>query len=507
MSAEDHDTIRKAYKFRIYPNAEQREFFDLNFRCCRFVYNHFLAVRQNGHARKVGIESLNEAIAGGMSCEYLDSIIEREAVHFENIYNGRCSTRNYEIRLLENFVPDVYLAYWRWFCETGRDPGGELKSPTFYDTSKALKVLKNESLDENGRKWLYDADAVALVYELRNLDAAFKNFFDRYEKAKMSQKAENAKNAKKKKKSKKSDGDSDNAFGYPRFKNGRTDRKSYKTSGKGIVFDDDFTHIKLPKCGWVSIKAHREVEGDIVSVTISLDSSGRYYASVGCKNVPRPVKERTGKTVAVERGVTHLAVTSDGVVFDKPRSYARLEKRLAREHRRLSRKQGANKGEKPSNRYIKQRKRVARLEVHVAASRNDFLHKTSKAITDDADVIVLRKNETAEMLLNQDEEKREVPREVEKLLHRNISDAGMYELERQIRYKSDWLGNEVVTVSNEFPSTQMCSSCGYVNEALKGIKGLSIRSWVCPECGARHERDFNSATNLLQEGQRLMAEP
>jgi len=269
-----------------------------------------------------------------------------------------------------------------------------------------------------------------------------------------------------------------------------------------MKFDYEGGRVTLPKCGAVRCVLHREVEGRPVSATVSLDSVGRWWVSIACDGVVPPEHVPTGREVAAEVGVTHTVVTSDGVVYDKGRSYERLERQLAFQQQRLSRMVGGRKGEAPSNRYRKQARRVAKLHARVAAARRDALHNISRDLVDGADVIVVRDADVSSMISKQGE-KREVPREVEAKIHRNVSDGGMGELVRQIKYKADWADCDVVVVPGDYPSTQRCSACGFVNGELAGVKGLRIREWTCPECGAHHERDLNSASNLLEEGRRL----
>lgn len=490
------DTISKGYKFRIYPTQEQIAQINRTFGCCRYVYNHFLQIRSFTYQQKKGLEYLDERMKDAAFAARLTSIIQDEQGHFEVICNQRADYLRRDLLLFKNFVPDVYAAYWSWALAHGHAKRN-VKVPGFYDTSKALTELKQIRVDEDGTQWLYCADAVALVYELRNLDNAFNLFFKRVERAK--KEAE-------KKKSKKKAGEKptkrNESLGYPRFKRAGQDRCSYKTTAKNISIDYEHNTINVPKLGTVKCVLHRKVEGRPVSVVISRDSADRYFASIGCQDVPHPEKVRTGRETAVEIGVTHAAVTSDGQVYDKPRNYERFAKRLELEERRLSFMVGAKEGETPSKRYLKQKKKVAKIHARIADARKDNLHNISKKIAMSNDVIVLRKNNVADMLEKKGED-REVPREVEKKMNRNLSDASMYELARQITYKSEWFGNEVILVPNEFASTKTCSHCGYVNDELDGVKGLSIRKWTCPNCGTFHDRELNSATNLLVEGRRI----
>ena len=154
--------------------------------------------------------------------------------------------------------------------------------------------------------------------------------------------------------------------GFPKFKSRRHARQSYRTNGGKIL---DRNHIALPKLGNVRAKVSRPLQGRFMSVTVSLDAADRYFATFLCTDVPSKDAPATDREVGIDLGVKTLATLSDGTKIENPRHLKKYERKLAREQRRLSRRKGARKGEKPSGRYLKQRKRVARIHANIADAK------------------------------------------------------------------------------------------------------------------------------------------
>ena len=311
--------------------------------------------------------------------------------------------------------------------------------------------------------FLKEVDSLALANAQLHLDKAYKNFFR------------------------------DKSVGFPRFKSKKNPVQSYTTNNQnGTVALIDSKFIKIPKLkSLVRIKLHRQPKGMIKSATISRHASGKYYISLLCKEEISELP-KTNSAIGIDLGITDFAILSDGQKIDNNKFTSKMEKKLKREQRKLSRRAllAKNKGIPLSEakNYQKQKRKVARLHEKVMNQRTDFLNKLSTEIIKNHDIICIEDLNVKGMLRNHK-------------LARSISDVSWSSFVAKLQYKADWYGREIIKVDTWFPSSQICSECGHKD----GKKSLDIREWTCPICHTHHDRDINASINILTEGLRIQS--
>lgn len=316
----------------------------------------------------------------------------------------------------------------------------------YHATSAKLTALKKEPELE----WLNEVSSVPLQQSLRHLQTAFANFFARRAK-------------------------------YPSFK--RKDAKQaaeYTTS----AFKWNGKELRLAKMeAPLNIRWSRKIPkaAVVTTVTVSKDAAGRYFASLLCDDAV-PKKSKVSAQVGIDLGLTHFAILSTGEKIASPKAFRRNEARLAKAQKRLARKQ------KGSKNRAKEKLKVARIHARITDARRDFLHKLSTRLVNENQVIAIETLAVSNMQKNH-------------CLAKSISDASWSEFVRQLEYKSQWYGRELVGINKWYPSSKRCNDCGYVVSALP----LSVREWSCPECGTIHDRDVNAARNVLAAGRAVLA--
>ena len=319
-----------------------------------------------------------------------------------------------------------------------------------YEENKDLdiKIIKYPTPAQYKKEyeWLKEVDSLALANAQMNLDKAYKNFFR------------------------------DKSVGFPKFKSKKDNHKSYTTNNQNGTIYIENNRIKIPKLkSMIKIKQHREFVGLIKSCTISQNPSGKYYISmlVDTENIQLP---KLDTKVGIDLGIKEFAITSDGEMFSNPKWLKKSEKRLRKLQKDLSRKQ------KGSNNRRKDRLKVAKLHEKISNQRKDYLHKISHYIISENQVIVIEDLKVSNMIKNHK-------------LAKSIADVSWSEFRRQLEYKSEWYGRELIIAPSNYASSQLCSNCG--NKSSQ-TKDLSCRTYICPVCGMIMDRDINASKNLLK---------
>lgn len=328
------------------------------------------------------------------------------------------------------------------------------KSLSYNECSKDLTSLKKEL------EWLKEPDKFSLQSSLKNLDEAYKRFFN-------------------------------NLGRFPKFKSKNNKKDSYTTKFTNNNIEIFESHIKLPKLGKIKYRDNSIIKGKISNVTVLKTKTGKYFAAITYEKEEKPL-EKTGSSIGIDLGLKYFCVFSNGEKKKNPKYYASLQDKLIREQRKLSRMQklalDKNRKLEDCKNYQKQKLKVARVHERIVNKRCNFLNKLTSNIVKNHDIICLENLNVKGMLKN-------------KKLAKSISDVSWYEFIRKLTYKAKWYGKELVIIDRWFSSSKTCHICGYKKKDLQ----LKDRSWVCPICKTTHDRDINAAINILNEGLRLLS--
>ena len=458
----------RAYKYRIYPTKQQIETFNKHFGASRWVYNHFLALKNEHYYygnitnfplgvhknKKVSMNPF-KALERGETLEKLDWT-----------FYPRCNPRG----CLEE--PEYY-------GHLGKD--GVLKEGNLsqFDMGNILTVIKKEI------GWLRETPSTILEMELQHLSCAYKNFFRKIKQGIAGKK------------------------GFPKFKH-RGKKQSFTVRiGCKIDFEKCFINIPLMKTD-IKYRDNKNYifDGKICECTICRTPSGKYFASCivddGITN-PLPCHIVPETTIGIDVGLKSFAVCSDGTVYPNPRFLKVLERQYKILCRRRSRKVGNEKGQVKSNRYLKINLRINRLHEHIVEQRKYYHHQISNELTDKHGTICVENLKIPNLVKRKGKKKKEAEKETGIYTQNNkmgkaILDAGWGQFRTQLKYKCEWKGKNYIEIDSFYPSSQICSVCGFKNIALKGRKNLKIRTWICHSCGVELDRDLNASINIKNAG-------
>jgi putative transposase len=359
--------------------------------------------------------------------------------------------RAYKYRIYPTSEQEALLAKFfgcaRWFWNYALN----LCQETYKNTGKGLSRGYIQGLLPALKKeyeWLKEPYSQCLQVVALNLSTAYKNFFDK-------------------------------RAMLPKFKS-KHGRQSISYP-QNVKFEGN--SLNLPKIGLVHCRLHRSFEGGIKTVTVSRNSDGKYFASVlidDGKSHPKSLP--IDKAVGVDVGLTHFAITSDGSKFDRPRYFAKRQKNLKRKQQKLSCKKKGSQNRK------KARLAVAKVHSKIARCREDFLHKLSRKIVNENQVIAVENLNVKGMVKNPN-------------LASSISDAGWGMFCTMLKYKAESEGKTYIEIDRWFPSSKTCHVCLNRVDHL----ALDIRAWTCKHCGTHHDRDVNAAINIRNEALRMLA--
>ncbi|TDD87500.1 transposase [Actinomadura darangshiensis] len=304
------------------------------------------------------------------------------------------------------------------------------------------------------RSWLGEVSSVVLQQSLRDLEAAYRAFFDGLAGKRP-------------------------RVGAPRFKSRKDRRQSIRFTANARWSITNGGKLSLPKVGDVAVRWSRRLPCTPSTVTVIKDAAGRFFCSFVVETADVPDPPDTSSQIGIDLGLEHFAITSDGRKIDSPRFLRRAEKKLRKAQRGLSRKQ------KGSANRDKARLQVARTHAKVADARREFHHRLSTELARDNQAVYVETLSVKGLARTR--------------LAKSVHDAGWSAFTGMLEYKTRRYGRTFVRVDRTFASSQICSQCGHRD----GPKSLQVRQWACEQCGADHDRDVNAARNILDQGRRI----
>ena len=386
--------------------------------------------------------------------------INRDKEYASQVIQVRLYPNKDQMNYLANCFGCCRFLYNHFLFETSEQYKVDGTFLWYEDTSRSLTQMKKQEETE----WLKNVDSTCLQNSLKNLDNGIDNF---------------VKSKQGKRKGPK--------VGFPKYKR-RSNKQSAKFTSNydSCKVDYENQKIKIPKLkSWISfaneISDDRIPDGKLQSITITKNPAGHYFASLLYKVEKKPINyvPDVNNCIGIDFGLKTFITTSNGEKIDSPKAYTKSQKRLARLSRAHSRKKTNSKNREKS------RLRLAKQHERVANQRKDFNHKTSRKLVNEHDFIFIEDLNIKGMT---------------KLYGKQVNDLAWSQLVSFMNYKAIASGKFVIKINRYFPSTQLCSNCGYQNKELT----LDDRKWTCPHCNTYHDRDINAAINILVEGKKTL---
>lgn len=356
------------------------------------------------------------------------------------VYRFRLYPTKEQERFLRQEIGNARFVYNRLLAIAKEGYEKKQKKWSYYEYKKLLPKLKVEY------EFLKLSNSQSLQEAVKHLNESFKRFFK-------------------------------GLSSFPKFKK----KKRINAISIPQHFSIVGNRVKIPKLKTkLKFKKHRDIKGVVKSISIAMTPSGKFYLNVLTQRDIAPLPKKD-KAIAIDMGLSDFITTSDNQAIKNPKHFKKLERRLKLCQRKLSRKQ------KDSNNFKKYAKKVAKLHEKITNAKNDFLHKLSRQLIDENQVIVVENLNIKGLIKN-------------KKLSKYIHQASWNKFLSMLEYKAKWYGRELIKVDRFFASSKICSVCGHKLERLP----LSKREWICPECNTHHQRDYNAALNLLKEGLKIV---
>jgi putative transposase len=358
-------------------------------------------------------------------------------------YKFRIEPTSEQIVLLSKHFGACRFVFNKFLHERKEKYLNEKTSLNYYDNARTLTDLKKEEDFD----WLKEINSQSLQSAIRNLDSAYKNFFNKQNK-------------------------------FPRFKS-KYDKQSFKIPQNVLINEEKLVIPKFKE--GIKINLHRKIDGEILFATITKSTTGKYYVSITCEVNYKPF-DKTGSKVGIDTGIKDLAILSDGKTYENIKVLKSKLKKLKYQQRQLSKKQ------KGSNSRQKQKIKLSLTHEKITNIRKDYLHKISTEIVKNQDIISVEDLSVKNMMKNHK-------------LAQSLSDVSLGMFYTMLEYKSKWNDKSFVKIDRFFPSSKTCSNCGWIYQDLN----LSIREWTCSSCNEHHDRDLNASKNILKQGINILS--